>query len=553
MTYRGVIANPFMLDDSHAVEHNPAVQSIGHVTEWFLSPHATSGIRQHANYRPILVASYSIDRALWGPSAAGYHAVNLAIHLGTVVLVFVLGRRLTRDGSAAACAAGLFALHPVNAEAVNYITARSSSLTAVSVLAAIWASEHAADCRSRAWRVVAYALGATALGSKEVAVVLPLLVIVWRRAAHGETEGWADTLRCSAPWWLLSGLYLGLRIWILWGLMTPAAWGPGVTVEQNVLFALKIYAASIGHWVWPSGLAIDHAWPLWITTREGAVIVGALAAALVGTTAILRRHPMWGWCVLWFWTAILPVGALGFVTRQTLYQDNRVYLAGVGLSWLGGHLLAVLFRMAADRPIARFMCAASVVVASGLTVAHDVERTTVWSSRALLWDDVLEKYPTSFVAHNGKGLVAFEEGRIEEARDWFGRAVRLFPGSSEGYKNLGIAFARLGDWNRASAALQAALSIDPRYTEARVNLGKVYEEMGRNDLALNTYDRAIHEDPSASSALLSSASILERQGRVDEALQRLRRVSHDDPLYYDEVKSAIERLTAVRRRDVGSS
>lgn len=524
VAYRGVLANQFVLDDTHTVVRNPAVRSFANAGDWFSSPHAASGTREYVNYRPILVASYAVDHALWGGSPAGSHATNLAIHLVVVALVFLLGRRLAREPWMSACAAALFALHPINAEAVNYVTARSSSLMALGALGAIWAVTRADEGFARAWRFAAYVLGGVALGAKETAVVLPLLVIAWRRAVYGSHERWSVTIRRSVPWWMLVAGFLALRTWILWGLAEPALTGPGVTVGQNALFAAKIYAASLGHWVWPSGLAVDHAWPLWVTGRDAVVIVGALAAALAATAAVMRRDGVLGWCAVWFWIAIIPVGALGFVTRLALYQDNRVYLAGVGLAWLGGQVAAVSLRWGAARPAMRVATALAVILVIAAAVKADAARTAVWADRASLWDDVLAKYPASLMAHNGKGMEAFEAGRFQEATEWFDRAVRISPGFAEGHKNLGVTFARIGDWDRAIAALEFALSMDPGYAEARVNLGKVYEHLRRPDLALEAYDRVLRDDPGHTVLLARTAWLLVQAGRPADAVERYRRV-----------------------------
>lgn len=511
--YQGALSNPFLLDDTHTVVHNPSIRSLSGIGEWFLSPYAVSAIREYVNYRPVLMASYAIDRALWGPSPGGFHATNLAIHLGVVFLVFALGRRLAPDSWTPVFAAGVFALHPINAEAVNYITARSSSLMTLCLLGALWADERARDRRSRAWRVAAYGLGAAALGAKEVAVVLPALVVIWRRAAHGGDERWAATIRGAVPWVILTGCYLGIRTWVLWGLVEPAISGPGATLGQNVLFALKIYAASLGHWAWPSGLAVDHAWPIRVAGGEAAAVVGALVVALGATVVAIRWKADLGWCAAWFWLAILPAGALGFVTRLYLYQDNRVYLAGVGLAWLVGVLAAALIQRVRASPAARVAAALGLVGAVGLAAKADAGRTAVWADRAALWDDVLTKYPASLPAHNGKGLIAFETGRFDEARDWFERAVRLAPGYAEGQKNLGITYARRGEWNLAIGALQRALAIDPRYSEARVNLGKVYEHVGLPDLALDVYEQVLRDDPTQADAEARAARLRNRMGR----------------------------------------
>ena len=97
-----------------------------------------------------------------------------------IVLTFVLANRLWGDPFTGLVAAGIVALHPVNAAVVNYVSARSSSLTALFILGAILAFDFGRT--SRAARIVSYSLGLVALGAKEFAVSLPLMIIIWNRA-----------------------------------------------------------------------------------------------------------------------------------------------------------------------------------------------------------------------------------------------------------------------------------------------------------------------------------------------------------------------------------
>jgi tetratricopeptide (TPR) repeat protein len=538
--YWDVTGHDFVLDDTHTVKHNPALRSLTLAPQWLTSPYSVSGIREFANYRPVLVASYALDYALWGERPAGYHATNLAIHLGVVILGFVLARRLWRDETAALCAAALIALHPINAEAVNYLTARSSSLMTGLVLAAIWASERAATGSNRRWSVAAYALGLAALGTKEAAVVLPVLIIAWDRA--NRDGPWAAAIKRSVPWFLLVAGFLAVRTWVLWGHGDAAISGPGVTTGQNLLFAIKIYLASLGYWFWPAGLAVDHAWPILIGVREGGWLIAGAVIAIVGTAAVLWVRRRMGWCLVWFWAAIAPVGALAFISRLTLYQDSRGYLAGIALAWLmGGLLVAVGRRWVAwassvhgigggwQVAAARAALGLIVLIGTASAVRADTARTAVWVNKVTLWNDVLTTYPDSLMAHNAKGLQALDAGQFEAARDWFERALRLAPGFSEAHKNIGVVFARLGDWDRAAAAFEFALKINPRFSEARINLGKVYEHVGRPDLALQEYDRLLQDDPGEAAVWGRTAFLLEQRGDLDDAAVRYRRLLEMNP------------------------
>jgi tetratricopeptide (TPR) repeat protein len=332
---------------------------------------------------------------------------------------------------------------------------------------------------------------------------------------------------------------------VLWG-GRPATLA-GASLTQNILFAGKIYAASLGHWLLPVGLALDHAWSLWIGPGEATAIVGSLGLVLAATAVIMRRWPTAGWAVVWFWVAIFPAGALAFVSRVTLYQDHRAYLAGVGLAWIAGLSLGGALRWARCRRATQVAAVMGVSLAVGFVVRADMALTAVWADPDVLWDDVLEKYPTSIMASNGKGKLAFVAGRTDEAQRWFERAIRLSPQSSEGHKNLGITFARRGQWEAAIGSLNAALAIRPRDVDARLNLGKIYEHLSRPEDALNAYENVLRMDPEDQAVLARTAKLLAARGRYAESAARYERVVADGRadaatvLQYGEVLLRLER------------
>ena len=527
--YRGVIANGFVLDDAHSVRDNPSVRSLALVGRWVTSPYAVSSGRGSQNYRPVTVASYALDRAAWGEGPAGFHATNLAIHLGVVGLTFVLARRLWGDDWAAVGAAGVVALHPLNAEAVNYVTARSSSLMTLGVLAAVWAHDRATVERRRGWAGAAWMFGLLALGAKEAAVILPGLIIAWDRARGDGTEPWGATLQRSLPWWGLVGGFVAVRAGVLAVGHATAVVGVGASGSQGLWLALKIYLTSLGQWLWPVGLAVDHAWPKAVGGTEAGLLAAGAVVAGLGTLAAARWDRRMGWCLVWFWVAMLPMGVLPFVSRFTLYQDNRVYLAEIGLAWSTAWGLTWAVRRWGTAWAGRLT---GLAVVGGLVVVvvwTDVVRTAVWTDEAHLWDDVLAKYPDSPLAHNAKGTLLTEAGRLEEARDAFEHALRLAPRSALVHGSLGVLFARRGDWERSAVSFENALKISPLYTFAQLRLAEAYEHQGRVDKALALYERVLQNDPEWTTGLVRSATLLERQGQWDEAVARYRWALRIDP------------------------
>lgn len=537
-TYRGVLTNGFVYDDVVAVLKNPSVRSLVRAPEWFASPYAVTRERGTGNYRPVVVATYALDYALWGERGAGFHATNLAIHLMVVALVYLSALRLWNADVPALVAATWMALHPINAEAVNYLTARSSTLAALFVLAALLLYDRWAAVRSSArsdkagslWLAGAAGCGLLALGAKESAAVLPLLMLIWDRARFGASVPWRVSLIRSLPFAGLVSGWLALRQTVLGGAATgDLHW---TWLVQGLGFGARIVTTAVTHSAWPADLAVDYGWPLALDTATMVLaIAGGLGVTVLGA-ALSRGDPRMAWCAAWFGASLLPVLLLPFITRIALYQEHRVYLAEVGVAWLSGGVVRRAGGLHVGRGVRIAVACAALVLATA-AIRIDAGRTWVWGDRERLWEDVLAKYPNSAVAHGERGTWLLNKGRVDEAEQEALTAIRMMPNYAYAYLLLGMIYTKRGEMGRAMPAYHAALEIHPLFVEARIRLGLAYEQMDLADRALAEYDRVIHDDPRASPAWVFSAAILDRDGRTGEALQRLRRVAPDDPIYDD--------------------
>jgi hypothetical protein len=123
--YANTLSNDFVWDDRLTVASDP--RPLGEIlTE-------PTG----AYYRPLVMASFALERRLWGSSPLGFHATNLLCHAGVAWLVGTLALELGFDARLALLSAALFALHPVQTEAVAYISGRTDLLCALFLLLAV--------------------------------------------------------------------------------------------------------------------------------------------------------------------------------------------------------------------------------------------------------------------------------------------------------------------------------------------------------------------------------------------------------------------------------
>ncbi len=420
----------FQFDDWAVIALEPRVHSLA---AWWQS---MPGIR------PLLKLSYALNWSS-GYGIAGFHAVNLGLHLANACLVLALLRRLAaRLGNAATLAplvaALLFALHPVQTEAVTYISGRSSSLSATFALASLWchdigrAAPRPAPRRWLAW-FVSPLLFMLALGVKETTVVVPAAIVLLVLCDAKRRVRWREALAAAAP----HGL--ALIVAALLAATLPRYWmllESSVTARElgvNLLSQMHAVAWLLGQLAMPWRLNADPMLAAVTAWTPATVVLATLYAAMlvVGCTS-LRRRPALAFGILWFFLWLAPTNSL--LPRLDLANDRQLYVALIGPAWLAG-LLAARAMAPASRPRRIALSAALAALLLGLAAAT-AQRNTLYASEIAFWTDVAAKSPANARAAG----------------------------------NLGYALARAGRPAEAEAQFRRALALDPQYTRAAINL-----------------------------------------------------------------------------------
>jgi tetratricopeptide (TPR) repeat protein len=412
LAYLPSLAGPFQFDDYNVIVDYPTVHSFGLLAE-----------RAGAGVRAVLKASYALN---WTVDARpfGFHLVNLLLHATNAVLVFFLGKQIRgrdRNSSegAALVAALLFALHPMQTEAVTYISGRSSSLMATFYLGSMLAY-----LAGRAWPVSA-GLFVLALATRETAVTLPAALVLvemcrgtpWREIARRQAAHWL-ILAAAGAVILFTPRYFAL---IAYGFHSRS-------LADNLLTQIGGIAYLAWHLVTLQGLNIDPALPAvtqW--TAELLFQAAGLLALLVLGMYNLRRRPSLAFGVLWFFLQLAPTNSL--VPRLDVANDRQVYLACWGL------FLAIAVQVASldlRRPVARAMAAAAAVVLLLASVIRQLD----YRDEITLWEAAAREAPWNARAHNNLGYAYYQAGRKTDAWREIHTALFLDPKLAKARANL---------------------------------------------------------------------------------------------------------------------
>lgn len=482
--------------------------------------------RAHEGYWiPLTWLSYLVDRSLWGPGPAGFHATNVALHTLNVLLLFGLLLRTTRRPAPAALAAALFAVHPLRVESVVWITERKDVLSTAFWFAGLWAYARYAQRPGIARMLVVALAMALGLMAKPMLVTFPLTLLlmdVWplRRVAGTAAALRAAAPRCvleKAPLWGLAvlGACLTVHTQQQAGALPPVPIPPVL----RLLTALSNYGFYLVKTLWPARLSAMYP-PVVETSLAGLIAVAAVL--LVGTALTVRRLADAPWLACgWFWFlgTLLPVVGLK-PAGAVLMADRFTYvpLAGLFIALAWG--LDAGFRA----PAARRAAAAGAGLLMLLLAVLCHRQAGHWRDSEALFRHALAVAPDNPLALNNLGATLRQAGRTDEALGYFRRAVRMQPGYADALNNLSSALLEKDELAEALVYSTRAIAARPRRPAFLLNHGLVlfrqkhYAEAAD---ALRELDAAFPGVPEVNYWL---GAALQEGGRPAEAADRLRRV-----------------------------
>jgi tetratricopeptide (TPR) repeat protein len=426
LAYANSFGGVFQFDDFNVIVGNPAVHSW---QAWLAD--APTGIR------PLLKFSYLLNWT-WGVGTFGFHLLNILIQAINAILIYHLSRKFFENlrfsslKPAAFTCALIFALHPVQTEAVTYISGRSTSLMALFYLGSLLAYVHGRDQANR-WllHLASPLLFIMAVLTKETAVTLPLALFLWERTSDPK-EPWKNTLRNLG---IHSGM-LGIMAVFLAvhrgylkffeACFQTRGW------EENLLTQINALPYLFSRLFLLRSLNIDPDLPLVSGWNLLVLLQALLLAALISLGLIcLRRRPSLGFGLLWFFIHLLPTNSI--IPRLDITNDRQLYLASWGLF--------LPFSMELERiagylkPGTLLPAAATALLAFTLGLST-MSRNEVYHSEVALWEDTAQKSPRKARVHNNLGFAYYLSGRYGDAERSYLSALRLKPDDSLARNNL---------------------------------------------------------------------------------------------------------------------
>jgi tetratricopeptide (TPR) repeat protein len=521
LAYAGTLRAPFLFDDTEILDTD--------------SLHALSWQTVTGTSRPLVQLSFALNWAFGGTNVAGYHAVNLAVHVAAALLLYALAVRTLSTGMALAIAL-LWGLHPIQTESVTYVIQRAESLMALLYLATLYCVARGADAdRPGGWHAAAVAACALGMLCKPVMVSAPIVALLYDRTfLAGSFAG---------AWRARRTLYVGL--FATWMILVAVLGGQEHESAATAGFAMRDvtlgeFARSqpgvVLHYLrlvlWPHGLVLDYGWPP-ATGVEGIVVpalvlLGGMAAALVA----FREKPKLQFLVLafvlilWPSSSVVPIRDLAFEHRMYLPLAPLMALLVVGAA-------AAIGRAGLPAAQARWVAIGATTLAATALGALTVARNADYRSVVAMWTDVTAKRPANARAWANLAQALIEEERIDEAMTAARTALRIDPSYAEAHVHLGHALASKRAYREAEAEYAQALRLKPDSAEAHNNLGATLADQNRFAEAEPHYREALRIRPSYAAARNNLGVAVMQRGDYAEAEELYREAMRLSPDYIE--------------------
>lgn len=443
LTYLNSFRGVFQFDDFNVIVDNPAVHS------WQAWLHdAPRGVR------PVLKLTYTLNWTC-GLGLFGFHLFNVAVHAANAVLVYFLFRRFSErcggagDGIAGAApflAALIFAVHPVQTEAVTYVSGRSMSLMTLFYLGSLMAYDYGTGRNQRLWlHGISPALFLLAMLTKEAAVTLPAALLLWEACAREGREPWGVLARRQAPHWVLL-VGIGAALVVHPSYRDLLTYGFGARgLHDNLLSQINGVAYLLSRLVMVHRLNIDPELPVLTAWTPLLAAEAALLLALVAMgVAILRKFPRLGFGILWFFLHLLPTNSI--VPRLDIANERHLYLAACGIFLVVG---AGAEKLRSAR-FGEWKWVPAGILLGAITLGYVTHaRNDVYRSEVDFWEDTVRLSPAKPRVHNNLGYAYQLAGLPDQAIRSYREALRIEPGFRLAKGNLatlsGTATDRIAD------------------------------------------------------------------------------------------------------------
>lgn len=592
--YFGVFKIPFVWDDEVQILGNQFVIKGGFLKEIFTTSVMTGGSAPGGAsfYRPLVILFYRLEYIIFSPHPARFHLISLFFHFLNISLIYFLVRKISQKHFpklpvclSAFLASLLFALHPVNVEAISWIAsqgdliATSAILGAFLILFSLFHHIETAKERGGGWKylIAVQVLFCLALFTKEPIIVFPIifliyLILFYPVRGKGPKTSVVLSLKEETP----NGVYpikKNISVYLKFVLTSaiPVSFyaifrflvakiyfrsSLSLISEANFFQRFLTAVTSLGNYfkllVFPSPLFTDR--QFLITKLSDYRFIFSFLAIILLIFILLKIHrkkAIFSFFGLWFFTGILPGLNLFFPSGPAM-AERYLYFPGIGLIFLIAFGLTYLFHPIRSnhalpgegRDSAPMVRISNWVKKNSKTlkiifiiilIINFVFWANIIIARNKIWQEPLKLYqhdakfsPQSFLLQNNVGVEFYRQEKFEEAEKAFTKAIEIEPRYGIPYNNLGVILVQKGEIEKAIKNYKTAIELSNYYL-AYINLSDIYLKEKNYQEGILLLERAVNFFPYNPQILSRLAYFYLQKGDFKESQRVAHQLLEIDP------------------------
>jgi len=564
--YLNTLPNPFIFDDRHTITENKYIKHLETIPKLFTDKVTSLPITK-GMWRPLLMLSFASNYFISGLSPHGYHLINILLHFLNAVLLYLLletflkelsfGRRLGLTL--------IFCLHPINTEAVTYISSRSVTMCAFFILSGFYCYVRWRHDRRTRFFLLSLASYIFALMTKEIALILPMLIITYEFIYNKNFwEERKEIILGFLPFLLITLGYIFMIKLIfdeVFGLFAKAKSALATrSYSSNILTQGAVSFFYLYLFFYPFNLCVDHNFPIISSLKNplGAIPLVLIIILILTALSLRKRLPLIALSIFWYLICLLPqfYGRLNIVAAE-----HHPYLAYFSVYFILAYLL---LKLKIKKEFSRLL----FIFILGLFFILTIIRNLEWGSEYTLWKAELKNNPDSEIAKGSLGLYLINRGFDEEGERYLRQAINSKKGIASQpsilnlasyyaktlnqpqkalellnqhkdqisrldlrhLNTLGIIYAKIGQKEEAKKTWEEALRIYPEHPEIKSNLGWWHLENSKDiPMAKKYFLDALYDNPDSAGGRMGLGMAYEKENLFNKALEEYAKIIKLDP------------------------
>ncbi len=513
LVYYDSFNNSFIYDDYHFIVENKAIRNfnvrsiISNFTDRD-SVSSSEGLSKDV-WRPLMTTSFAIDYKFWKLNSRFYHIENTIWHAANVVLVYIATFLILNNGLTAFVTSVVFAIHPVQTEAVTWISGRSNLIFLLFFLLSF--IFHIRNRRRKNLLDYSFSLISFTLSllSKEMGIVLPLILILYDLHFSNERD-----LKYYFPFFLIGAFYIFARFSVLGVVAQKEEWWGG-SIYYNFLAMLKAIVTYLRLLLFPVNLKIGYlaGIPKFILDKDMIIAISILFLVAI-VYLVLHRNKTLSFYILWFFIALVPV--YNIVPFKAVMAERFLYLPLIGFASVFGIFFSKV------KGTVRYIFIFILIMYGVGTISRNVE----WRDELTFYMQDAIHSPTNPKSHYNLGYAYAKEAEKNAASKKmsdsyyalaakeFLETLRLKPDSQVSYVSLANAYNALGFYDLAVKNFRKAIAIKED-SDAYNNLAVSYYRKLMYDESLKYCKKSLYLTPDHINAYinLGNAYFMKREYR----------------------------------------